>query len=572
MATAEELLTQAAESGVTPTETRSYFTVDLRSRTISIPSDVKNIGVESDDEVTRLYFKVPRFYDDVDLSEFIVRINYTNANGHGDLYEVDDLTINDDDLIFSWLVGRFAVTKQGTVSFIVCMKKFGNFGITDKEFNTTICSLPVLKGLETVKEVVEEDRDALHAVAKEAAEEALENIDSVAQEAAETAIDEMGLGYAVITRQILNVKLGSEILITEPSLSTGWSGSLTAGFTHESGYDAELEFNCEGLVTIGKDYILEFDSSYISDEFLSVGFGNSYKILVYNGTGHITIPLRAVDSAVLYWKPYKNRSFTISNISLKEISEYGTEKNLEVYSTVSSSNNDNYGFWNVILGDGVMPKAVGSTRCIAIGNYALSELQGGHRNIGIGAFAMSQMTGGEMNISIGADSMFTVKEANGCIAIGKGSMHSGTKLTHNIAIGAGALNGGTDSVAELNIALGYNAGSACKGDRNIFMGYNTGMELSRGVANVYIGDQCTAANGKNQNVIIGASAKASGSANRSIAIGYQAETNKENQAVIGGNNIVETMLKGDLIVRGTDGVKRQIVFNSDGTCSWTAVS
>lgn len=173
MATAEELLTQAADSGVTPTETRSYFTVDLRSRTISIPSDIKNIGVESDDEVTRLYFKVPRFYDDVDLSEFIIRINYTNANGDGDLYEVDDLVTNDSELIFSWLVGRFAVTKQGTVSFIVCMKKFDDIGVTDKEFNTTTCSLPVLKGLETVREVVEEERDALHAVAKEAAEEAL---------------------------------------------------------------------------------------------------------------------------------------------------------------------------------------------------------------------------------------------------------------------------------------------------------------------------------------------------------------------------------------------------------------
>jgi hypothetical protein len=32
-----------------------------------------------------------------------------------------------------------------------------------------------------------------------------------------------------------------------------------------------------------------------------------------------------------------------------------------------------------------------------------------------------------------------------------------------------------------------------------------------------------------------------------------------------------TMLEGDLIVNGKDGVKRQIVFNEDGTCTWTAV-
>ena len=79
MPTAEELLRQAAENGAVATDTIPYLTVDLHTRLITIPSSITNIGVESDDEVKRLPFKVPRYFGDIDLSEFDIRINYTNA-------------------------------------------------------------------------------------------------------------------------------------------------------------------------------------------------------------------------------------------------------------------------------------------------------------------------------------------------------------------------------------------------------------------------------------------------------------------------------------------------------------
>lgn len=92
------------------------------------------------------------------------------------------------------------------------------------------------------------------------------------------------------------------------------------------------------------------------------------------------------------------------------------------------------------------------------------------------------------------------------------------------------------------------------------MGYNNAMEVSQGIANVYIGDQCTGVNGKNQNTVIGASAKATGEANRSIAIGYQAQTTKANQCVIGGANITEFVLGN-----------KKINFNADGTVTWETI-
>lgn len=142
--------------------------IDSDLRTINIPSSITNIGVESDDDVTRLYFRMPRYYNDTDLSEFVTRINYHNAKSEPDVYEVTDASVEGDYICFSWLVGRFAVMYKGTVKFIVCLKKFHSDGTVDKEFNTTTAFLPVLEGLETEEAVVEAYPDAIAAAAYEA--------------------------------------------------------------------------------------------------------------------------------------------------------------------------------------------------------------------------------------------------------------------------------------------------------------------------------------------------------------------------------------------------------------------
>ena len=145
------------------------LTVDLYSRTISIPASIKHLGVESDDEVHRLPFSMPRYYGEFDLSEFKVRINYVNAKGEGDVHEPEDVEIGDNDITFSWLVGRHAFTKVGTVEFNVCLKKYSeeNSLIVAKEFNTTPTSLSVLKGLEITEYITSNNLDLLEQWRKE---------------------------------------------------------------------------------------------------------------------------------------------------------------------------------------------------------------------------------------------------------------------------------------------------------------------------------------------------------------------------------------------------------------------
>lgn len=144
MATADELLAAMTNS----VEDDGILVIDNDLRTINIPKSVTALGVEYDDDVHRLTFKMPRTYKGVDLSTFGIRINYMNANKEGDIYVVTDKTVQSSTITFSWLVGPHAFAYRGTVKFIVCLKETDSSGKILREFNTTIATLPVLEGLE----------------------------------------------------------------------------------------------------------------------------------------------------------------------------------------------------------------------------------------------------------------------------------------------------------------------------------------------------------------------------------------------------------------------------------------
>jgi hypothetical protein len=140
MPTAIELLSTEACDDI--------LVVDLESRTIIIPKTVSVLGVESDDETRILHFHLPRYYCNVDLAEFAIRVHYKNAMGEPDMYIISNATVEDDLIKFDWVVGRHAFAKKGNVTFSVCLKDLFE-GIVRREFNTTTATLPVLEGLET---------------------------------------------------------------------------------------------------------------------------------------------------------------------------------------------------------------------------------------------------------------------------------------------------------------------------------------------------------------------------------------------------------------------------------------
>lgn len=159
MATAEELLAATGASD-------QILTIDLNTREIKIPDTVRNLGVESDDDVKRIYFRMPKQYGEFDMSEFDIRVNYMNAKQEGGIYVINDVAVNDTEntLTFSWLVDRHVAAYVGDVVFNVCMKILDSDGVVVKEFNTTTATLPVKVGLETEEAVVEDNPSAFDSV------------------------------------------------------------------------------------------------------------------------------------------------------------------------------------------------------------------------------------------------------------------------------------------------------------------------------------------------------------------------------------------------------------------------
>lgn len=148
MATADELLSEELEV------VEEIITTDWNTRVLAIPASITNLGVESDDNVKHLQFKIPRHCGTIDLSEFIISVNFEDANGNGDVYPVKDVTVTEDRLSFIWDVDRTAFGVAGNVKFNLCLTRYED-EIVVQELNTTPAKLPVLPGLETGENLVE---------------------------------------------------------------------------------------------------------------------------------------------------------------------------------------------------------------------------------------------------------------------------------------------------------------------------------------------------------------------------------------------------------------------------------
>lgn len=167
MATAAELLADVLEIDRT-------LVIDSAFRTINIPSSVPNLGVEHDDDVLFLDIKMPRKVSDTDLKGFSIYINYINAKGEPDTYSLDKSDykpiVGEQYITFKWKVGPTATRYKGNTKFNICAKTLKNsvdengnvvkdeegnvVKEIDREFNTTVATLPVLEGLEVDETIV----------------------------------------------------------------------------------------------------------------------------------------------------------------------------------------------------------------------------------------------------------------------------------------------------------------------------------------------------------------------------------------------------------------------------------
>lgn len=138
--------------------------IDGETRVISVPNEYKELGVESDEKVTRIKFRCPKIVgDNVDLTEYNLYINYKNAGNKLNSYLVEDVTVTGDTINFSWLLSRHVTESPGTISYIVCAKKSDDTGVIN-EWNTKVATGIVGIGLEATEEIEEQNIDAIEQI------------------------------------------------------------------------------------------------------------------------------------------------------------------------------------------------------------------------------------------------------------------------------------------------------------------------------------------------------------------------------------------------------------------------
>ena len=381
-------------------------------------------------------------------------------------------------------------------------------------------------------------------------------------------------GVAVKEVPTITVKCG-EALLTDDNvtLGAGWSGNLTDGFTHTAGNTEPLTFDI-GAVD-GERFLVAANLAAGGNvSCIRLTIGNSYPTDPY-GYNPWYWGVQSIDGGSLKFTPVSDWAGTITNVDCRKITDDGENEYSFVVNNLAHDEMPNHlsGFWDIQMGLNALKDSINTTRCIAIGKESLSQLKTGGRNIGLGTFTLPQMKYGEDNIVIGADSGLYVQEAHGCVSIGKSTMSAGEKYTDCVAIGHAALYGSANADAKSNIGIGAYAGyKVTTAKSNIFIGNNAGYNTTSGYCNTFIGDGAAKAVTTGYfNTAIGRNTVIPATAGNCVVIGDGATATKSKQAVLGSDTITETLLKGDLIVRGTDGVKRQIVFNADGTVGWTAV-
>ena len=138
--------------------TERIYNINLNARTIEAP---EYLSVETDHRAEAIYFKMPRYFDGVDLTSKTAVIQYENAAGEGHVYLVpfydvetaDRLGINEGDgvrqtVLFPWLIDNNVAKKAGIVKYNIRIYELASETHLLYSLNTLPAESKILKGID----------------------------------------------------------------------------------------------------------------------------------------------------------------------------------------------------------------------------------------------------------------------------------------------------------------------------------------------------------------------------------------------------------------------------------------
>lgn len=117
------------------------------TRKITVPQELYNIGVVSDDNAELVRIRIPRYFDGNDLSTRTCTISYNNALKERGIYTVNEKEISDESLLLSWYISKFVTRKSGKIQFVVEFKKEVDERGMSFSWSTVPAEMNVMSGL-----------------------------------------------------------------------------------------------------------------------------------------------------------------------------------------------------------------------------------------------------------------------------------------------------------------------------------------------------------------------------------------------------------------------------------------
>lgn len=154
-----DISTYSADSSVEP------HIVIGSDRIITVPDSLKRIAVQYDHNVETVTFDCPRYWDGLDMSTMKVYINYMLPNRMKGAYVADNVAVDETDtniMHFTWTISRNVTATNGSISFLVCIKKVDSEGNEENHWNSELnTELYISKGLETTEVIGEAYHDLI---------------------------------------------------------------------------------------------------------------------------------------------------------------------------------------------------------------------------------------------------------------------------------------------------------------------------------------------------------------------------------------------------------------------------
>lgn len=160
MSQAEELLTSLNATELLSVESEEPHIVIDDNRIITVPDKLKRLAVQYDHDIETVTFDCPRYWDDLDMSQMKIYINYLRSDTYTGTYKAQNITVDETDntiMHFTWTVSKNVSLIFGKIVFLVCVRKTDESGNEVNHWNSELCKdCYVSEGLEVDGEELKE--------------------------------------------------------------------------------------------------------------------------------------------------------------------------------------------------------------------------------------------------------------------------------------------------------------------------------------------------------------------------------------------------------------------------------